>query len=80
MGGNSHLIFDPVWALGVAKAWGRAMIKLLAALLTGVFCASLAFVVDIITDALAAWQVVAIAAVSGFCGSLFGNTVLGLWK
>ncbi|WP_186826982.1 hypothetical protein [Shimia ponticola] len=56
------------------------MIRLFAAILTGVFCASLAFVVDMITDALAAWQVVSIAAVSGFLGSLFGNTVLGLWK
>ncbi|MEL6915038.1 MAG: hypothetical protein AAFP13_11100 [Pseudomonadota bacterium] len=54
------------------------MIRLLAAIATGVFCAGFAFVVDTITDALAAWQVVSLAAVSGFCGSLFGNSLLGM--
>lgn len=51
--------------------------RLFAALATGVFCACFAFVVDLITDALAVWQVVGLAAVSGFLGSLFGNTVIG---
>lgn len=52
------------------------MTKLLAALATGVFCAGFAFVVDLITDALAMWQVIGLAAMSGFCGSLFGNTLI----
>ena len=56
------------------------MTKLIAAILTGTFCAGLAFVVDMITDALSAWQVVVIAAISGFCGSLFGNALTGIWK
>ncbi|MEM1234417.1 MAG: hypothetical protein AAGH70_09840 [Pseudomonadota bacterium] len=53
------------------------MTKLIAAIATGVFCAGFAFVIDLVTDALAVWQVIGLAAVSGFCGSLFGNTVTG---
>jgi len=56
------------------------MAKLLAAIATGLFCAWFAFVVDAITDALAAWQVMSLAAVSGFCGSLFGNSLVGRRK
>lgn len=56
------------------------MTKLLAAIATGVFCACFAFVVDAITDALSAWQVIGLAAVSGFLGSIFGNTLIGRRK
>ncbi|MEL6608329.1 MAG: hypothetical protein AAFO93_05405 [Pseudomonadota bacterium] len=56
------------------------MTKLLAAIATGVFCSGFAFVVDMITDALSVWQVVGLAAVSGFLGSLFGNTLMGRAK
>ncbi|MEM9437834.1 MAG: hypothetical protein AAGA15_12405 [Pseudomonadota bacterium] len=52
------------------------MTKLFAALATGLFCACFAFIVDVITDALAMWQVVGLAATSGFLGSLFGNAVI----
>ncbi|MEO0485130.1 MAG: hypothetical protein AAF092_04365 [Pseudomonadota bacterium] len=53
------------------------MTKLLAALATAVFCACFAFVVDTITDALAAWQIIGFAAASGFFGSLVGNSLFG---
>ncbi|MEM1102018.1 MAG: hypothetical protein AAGH73_10890 [Pseudomonadota bacterium] len=54
------------------------MSRLFAATATAIFCAGFAFVVDAITDALAAWQVVTLAALSGFLGSLFGNSLLGM--
>lgn len=50
---------------------------LMSALMTGVFCAGFAAVVDAITEALTMWQVIGIAMVSGFCGSLFASFVLG---
>ncbi|MEL7117542.1 MAG: hypothetical protein AAGP08_18490 [Pseudomonadota bacterium] len=50
---------------------------LVSALATGVFCAAFAAVVDAITDALNMWQVIALAMVSGFCGSLFASLLLG---
>lgn len=50
---------------------------LLSALMTGVFCAGFAAVVDAITDALTMWQVIGIALLSGFCGSIFASVVLG---
>ncbi|MEO0664225.1 MAG: hypothetical protein AAFR53_03105 [Pseudomonadota bacterium] len=56
------------------------MTKLLAALATGLFCSIFALVVDAITDALAIWQLMGLAALSGFCGSLFGNTLVGRRK
>ena len=49
----------------------------LSALATGVFCAGFAAVVDAVTDALSMWQVIGLALVSGFCGSLFASFVLG---
>ncbi|MEL7299851.1 MAG: hypothetical protein AAFM92_05645 [Pseudomonadota bacterium] len=54
------------------------MSRLFAATATAIFCAGFAFVVDAITDALAAWQLVTLAALSGFLGSLFGNSLLGM--
>ena len=50
---------------------------LIAALVTGAFCAAFAFVVDAITDVLTMWQVIGVAAVSGFCGSIFASFILG---
>jgi hypothetical protein len=49
---------------------------LLTAALTGLFCAMFAGLVDIVTDALAMWQVMILGAVSGFCGSLFAQFAL----
>ena len=50
---------------------------LLSALATGVFCAGFAAVVDAVTNALTMWQVIGLALVSGFCGSVFASLVLG---
>jgi len=48
-----------------------------AALTTGAFCAVFASAVDMVTDALSLWQVMAAGGVSGFLGSLFASFVLG---
>jgi hypothetical protein len=53
---------------------------LLSATATGVFCAGFAAVVDAVTDALSMWQVIGLAMVSGFCGSIFASLVLGRGK
>jgi hypothetical protein len=50
---------------------------LLSACATGVFCAGFAAVVDVITEALTLWQVVTLAMISGFCGSIFAQFILG---
>ncbi|MGR3492160.1 MAG: hypothetical protein ACU0DW_08890 [Shimia sp.] len=50
--------------------------KLATAVATAVFCAGFAFVVDAITDALSVLQVIGLAAISGFFGSLFGTVVI----
>ena len=49
---------------------------LMTALLTGVFCAGFAVIVDAVTDALPMLAAIALAFVSGFCGSLFAQIVL----
>lgn len=49
---------------------------LLAALTTGAFCAVFAGFVDVVTDTLTLWQVLAAGGVSGFFGSLFASLVL----
>ena len=49
---------------------------LASAALTGLFCAIFAAGVDAITDALTLGQVMVAGAISGFLGSLFGQTVL----
>lgn len=49
---------------------------LISACTTGVFCGGFAAVVDAITDALSMWQVIGLAIVSGFCGSIFASIVL----
>lgn len=48
-----------------------------SALMTGLFCAGFAAVVDALTDQLMVWQVIALAALSGTLGSLFAQMVLG---
>jgi len=53
--------------------WGAVLIT---SVITGVFCAVFATVIDLITDALAMWMVIALAFVSGFGGSLFAQIVL----
>ena len=53
---------------------------LASAALTGLFCAVFAAGVDMVTDALTLGQVMIAGAVSGFLGSLFGQTVLGRLK
>ena len=52
-------------------------LMLMSALMTGVFCAAFAAVVDAFTEALTMWQVIGIALVSGFCGSIFASIVMG---
>ena len=53
---------------------------LLTSVLTGVFCAVFATVIDVITDALNMWTVIGLAFTSGFLGSLFAQLVLGCRK
>ena len=53
---------------------GRAMLSTAAA--TGAFCALFAAGVDLLTDALALWQLMIAGAVSGFLGSTFGQMVI----
>ncbi len=53
----------------------RAMLS--TALVTGAFCALFAAGVDLVTEALAIWQVMIAGAVSGFLGSLVGQIVIG---
>jgi hypothetical protein len=43
---------------------------------TGVFCAVFAAIVDLITDALSMWAVICLAFVSGFTGSLLAQVIL----
>lgn len=49
---------------------------LTTSLMTGVFCAGFALVVDVVTEALSLWGVAGLAFVSGFCGSLVAQLVL----
>ena len=49
---------------------------LLTSVMTGVFCAVFAIVVDLITNALEMWMVIAVAFVSGFTGSLLAQLLL----
>ncbi|SDI19655.1 hypothetical protein [Aliiruegeria lutimaris] len=49
---------------------------LLPAILTGVFCAVFAVGVDYVLPPLIGLNVAIIAAISGFCGSLFARGVL----
>ncbi|MEM6479307.1 MAG: hypothetical protein AAF841_13565 [Pseudomonadota bacterium] len=52
------------------------IVRFIAAAATAVFCAVFALIVDFITDALAVWQIMGLAALSGFLGSLFGNSLV----
>ena len=52
-------------------------VTLIAATLTGLFCAAFAGVIDAITDALPMLTVIILAFVSGFLGSLFARIILG---
>ena len=49
---------------------------LLTSVMTGVFCAGFAVVVDLITNALEMWMVIAVAFASGFTGSLLAQLLL----
>ncbi|GGC01976.1 hypothetical protein GCM10011363_18240 [Marivita lacus] len=49
---------------------------LLTSVVTGIFCAMFAGIVDPVTDALAMWVVIGLAFASGFTGSLFAQLVL----
>lgn len=49
---------------------------LIRAILTAAFCAVFALIVDMVLDQLSAAQIMMIAAMSGFCGSLFAHLVL----
>lgn len=48
-----------------------------SALVTGLFCAGFAAIVDQITDQLSVGQVIGLAALSGTLGSVFAQLVLG---
>lgn len=50
---------------------------LLPAILTGLFCAFFAVGVDYVLPPLMGLNVAIIAAISGFCGSIFARAVLG---
>lgn len=52
-------------------------LRLTTSVLTGVFCAGFALVIDLVTDALPMMLVIAMAFASGFLGSLFAQLVLG---
>lgn len=49
---------------------------LLTSVITGVFCALFAVVIDAVTDALGVWAVIGLAFLSGFSGSLFAQVIL----
>ena len=49
---------------------------LVTSVLTGVFCAVFAVVVNAVPEALSLWAVIGVAFASGFCGSLFAQFVL----
>ncbi len=49
---------------------------LIPAVLTGVFCALFAGIIDLVTNALDMATIVIFAFISGFCGSLFARIVL----
>lgn len=53
---------------------------LISAVLTGVFCAGFAVLIDVATDMLMRQQLIAVSFLSGFLGSVFAQTVLGRWK
>ena len=55
-------------------------VVLTSAVLTGVFCAGFATVIDLATDMLERQQVVVISFFSGFFGSIFAQVVLRKWK
>lgn len=60
------------------KFLGR--VSLISAILTGMFCAVFALAVDAVVSMVDTWQVAVLASVSGFCGSIFAQTVLGRRK
>lgn len=53
---------------------------LLSAVLTGVFCAGFALVIDIVTDMLDRGNIAMVSFASGFLGSLFAQTALSRWR
>lgn len=55
-------------------------ISLISAILTGVFCAGFALVVDAVVSMVSTYQVALLASISGFLGSLFAQSVLGRRK
>jgi len=55
-------------------------VVLTSAVLTGVFCAGFATIIDLATDMLERQQVVLISFLSGFFGSIFAQIVLRKWR
>ncbi len=53
---------------------------LLAACLTGIFCAGFALAIDVVTDMLNRTNVLMVSFASGFLGSLFAQIVMGRRK
>ena len=53
---------------------------LLAACLTGIFCAGFALAIDLVTDMLDRTNVLLVSFVSGFLGSLFAQIVISKGK
>ena len=58
------------------------MIKavVIPAILTGVFCAGFAVVIDQLTNMIERTQVILVSFISGFLGSIFARFVLGKGK
>lgn len=50
---------------------------LVAAILTGIFCALFALTIDFLTDMLARGQLLLVSFISGFLGSLFARVIIG---
>ena len=55
-------------------------VSLISAVLTGVFCAGFALVIDAVVSMVSTYQVAILASLSGFLGSIFAQTVLRNWR
>ena len=52
----------------------------ITSVLTGLFCAVFAFVVETVTELFGLWQLLLVSFISGSLGSLFAQTVVGHWR